>query len=39
VTEVPESMTVPPVPLFVNPKADSGTGSLVNPTVMLFSGR
>uniref|UniRef100_A0A0E0GLM3 Uncharacterized protein n=1 Tax=Oryza nivara TaxID=4536 RepID=A0A0E0GLM3_ORYNI len=35
---VPESMIVPPVPFFrVN--SDSGTGSLVDPTVMPFSER
>jgi hypothetical protein len=39
VKEVPESMIVPPVPEFVNAKVDSGTGSLVDPTVMPFSDR
>uniref|UniRef100_A0A0E0GLM2 Uncharacterized protein n=1 Tax=Oryza nivara TaxID=4536 RepID=A0A0E0GLM2_ORYNI len=36
--DVPESMIVPPVP-FVSANADSGTGSLVDPTVMPFSER
>uniref|UniRef100_A0A0E0CZR7 Glucose-6-phosphate 1-dehydrogenase n=1 Tax=Oryza meridionalis TaxID=40149 RepID=A0A0E0CZR7_9ORYZ len=38
VKAVPESMIVPPVPFF-RANSDSGTGSLVDPTVMPFSER